>query len=114
MKKELPCSGPACMMNAVAYDDDNPETLASHVVCGECREAAATNELRLRLIAQIANDSIEDRDLEQIRRLIDHLFGASKDPKLTAAGFYSLTPRQRKKIRRQMDDEFGPRIPEPI
>jgi hypothetical protein len=68
------------MLDTVTYDSDNPETLAPHVVCSECQEAAATNELRLRLIAQIANGFIEDRDLEQIRRLIDHLFGANKDP----------------------------------
>jgi len=114
MKAEIPCSGTACMLDTVTYDCDNPETLAPHVVCSECQKVAVTNELRLRLIAQIANGFIEDRDLEQIRRLTDHLFGVSKDPKLTAAGFYSLTPRQRKKIRRQMDDEFGPQIPDVI
>jgi hypothetical protein len=114
MKAEIPCSGTACLLDAVTYDSDNPETLAPHVVCSECRERAETNELRLRLITQIADGFIEDRDLEQMARLVDHLFGTNRDPKLTAAGFYSLTPRQRKKIRRRMDEEFGPQIPEPI
>jgi hypothetical protein len=69
-------------------------------------------QTRLGLIRLISSGLIEDRDVEQIVRLHNHLFGVKKDPKLTAAGFYSLTPRQRKKIKRQLDDEFGPQIPD--
>jgi hypothetical protein len=114
MKKEVPCSGLACLMNTVAYDDDNPETIATHVVCDECQEAAEANRRRLVLIADLASGFIEDRDLEQVERLLNHLFGRQKDKALTAAGFYSMTLAKRKKIKRQMDDEFGPQIPEPL
>jgi hypothetical protein len=114
MKKEMLCSGTVCTMNTVAYDDDNPEALAPHMLCNECREEAETNERRLRLIADLAGGVIGDLDLKQVERLLDHLFGRHKDKALTAAGFYSLTATRRKKIRRQMDDEYGRSIPEPI
>jgi hypothetical protein len=99
-------------MTTVVYDSDNPDTLGGHVVCNECLQAAEMAQTRLGLIRLISSGLIEDRDVEQIVRLHDHLFGLKKDPKLTAAGFHSLTPRQRKKIKRQLDDEFGPEIPE--
>jgi hypothetical protein len=102
------------MLGTVTYDSDNPETLAPHMLCSECRERAETNERRLKLIGRIADREVEDRDLEQVGRLLDHLFGVRKDKALAAAGFYSLTPARRKKDRRRMDEEFGPQIPEPI
>jgi hypothetical protein len=101
-------------MKMIVYDSENPETLAEHVVCDECRGRAATDERRLRLIGRIAGREVEDRDLEQVERLLDHLFGVRKDRALAAAGFYSETPARRKKIKRQMDGEFGPSIPDPI
>jgi hypothetical protein len=100
------------MMNTVVYDSENPDTLHGHVVCKECLDGAAMDETRMDLIWRLSGREIEDRDLEQLVRLHNHLFGLKKDPKLTAAGFYSLTLRQRKKIKRQLDEEFGPEIPE--
>ena len=112
MKAEIICASKCWTMNTVVYDTENPNTLAENVVCNECLEAAAMDRTRLGLILRISSKEIEDRDIEQIDRLLDHLFGVKKDPKLTEAGFYSLTPRQRKKIKRQMDEEFGPQIPD--
>ena len=114
MKREVFCGGGACLMTAIVYDDSDPEALAPHVVCPECREAAEADGRRLGLIGRIADGTIEDRDLEQVIRLVDHLFGVQVDPALKAAGSYSLTKARRKKLRRQMDDEFGPRIPDVI
>jgi hypothetical protein len=114
MKREVLCSGDTCMMSTATFDDDNPESLASHVLCNECRGEYEANERRLRLIADLASGVIEDRDLDAVGRLLDHLFGRHTDKALTAAGFYSLTPAKRKKLRRQIDEDFGPRIPEPI
>jgi hypothetical protein len=98
-------------MNTVVFDTDHPDSLAEHVVCDECLQAAKMDRTRLVLIRLISGE-LEDRDVEQIDRLVDHLLGLKKDPKLTAAGIYSLTWRQRKKIKRQMFEEFGPRLPE--
>jgi hypothetical protein len=115
MKREVTCSASvACMMDTIVYDSEDPEGLAEHVVCDECRERAMTDERRLRLIGRIAGREVEDSDLEQLERLLDHLFGVRKEKSLTAAGFYSATPHRRRMIRRQMDEEFGLPIPEPI
>jgi hypothetical protein len=111
MKKEIMCD---CVLNDIAYDDENLKTLERHAVCPECRERAATNERRMQLAERILNGNIEDRDLEQLVRLLDHLFGVNKDKALTAAGFYSLTPGKRKKIRRQEEKDYGPRLPDLI
>jgi hypothetical protein len=110
MKTEVMCG----CMETVVYDSDHPETLHPNVVCKDCQEQSETNKRRLHLISNLADHTIEDRDLEQINRLVDHLFGTKVYPRLTAAGFYSLTPAKRKKIKRQMDDDFGPQIPEII
>ena len=112
MKAEILCTSGLCCMTTVVYDSDNPDTLAGHAVCNECLEAAEMDQTRLGLIWRLSGGEIEDRDVEQIVRLHDHLFGVNEDPKFTTAGFYSLSPRQRKKIKRQMDEEFGPQIPD--
>jgi hypothetical protein len=111
MKTEIFCTSDRCMMNSVVYDSDNPATLAEHVVCDECLQTTRMDRTRMNL-AWLILGQIEDRDVEQIARLLDHLFGVKKDPKLTAAGIYSLTERQRKKLKRQMFDEFGPQLPD--
>ena len=108
MKRDMLCG----CIETVVYDDEHPETIAPHVICRECQEAAAANKRRLNLIAMLASHALDDRDLEQIDRLVDHLFGEKKDKALTMAGFYSLTPAKRKKIKRQMDEDFGPQRPD--
>jgi hypothetical protein len=100
-------------MNTVTYDTENPDTIAENIVCNDCRETAERDQLRLALIARIADGEMEQPDLEQLDRLVKHLLGEKKDLKLTAAGIYSLTRHKRKKIRREMGDEFGPRVPKP-
>ena len=59
MKAETLCD----CLETVVYDGDDPSTLAPHVVCDGCLEAAEMNKLRLSLIAAIADGTIEDRDL---------------------------------------------------
>jgi hypothetical protein len=101
-----------CSRNEIVVDTDRPESLEESVICDDCKWAIEATELHFKLVHRLVNMRDVD-DLQELERFFEHLFGVREHPGLTAAGFRSLTPGQRRELEGQ-DDEFKPQAPEPI